>query len=98
MLHKSLLHRVQLVSARQPLNSGYFGIVGAVDQHQAGGNWLAVEQDSASAAVSFIAAFFSPSEMQFISKGVQQRVIWLHQKLPVFAVNGQLQRLFHLSY
>jgi hypothetical protein len=72
--------------------------MGAVGQHQAGGNRLAVEQDSASAAVPFITTFLGSGEAQFIPKSIQQRVVWFDKKLSVFTINGELQRLFHPGY
>src|SRR4030095_3403003 len=93
-LQKSLLNRMECLTifrqSRQPLDGQDLSSVRLYGEEQTRTDALAVEQNSAAAADSLLAAQMSPREPQMVAQQISQRQTRLHKPVTLFAVDGQL--------
>ena len=86
---KRLLHRMQLVAVRQPLNRHHLLLVHVADGCDAGSLAHTVDQHRAGAALPLAAAELRPGQLQILAQHFEQRPVRIGGDGPGFPVQGE---------
>src|SRR5213593_2348557 len=91
--HEGVLQRVQGVEASQSFNRPDGTTSCLEGQHEAARDGLAVEMDSARAAITRATAFLGPGELEVLAERVEQRHVGLDEDVGLLVVQGEAQDL-----
>jgi hypothetical protein len=77
VLHKSVLHRMQIVRSADTFNRCDLGVLLHHGKRQAVIDPTAVHMDCAGTALAMVATFLGPGQMQGLAQRVQQGSSWI---------------------